>query len=97
MISPKRSLPCKRRYAKIDRETRTRFKETYDKVNSGLQDKFPVLFGGGHAYLELTGEDLLETGVTVMARPPGKRNSKHSLAFRRRESPYGAVADFRDF
>ena len=36
---------------------------------------FPVLFGGGHAYLELTGDDLLETGVTVMARPPGKRNS----------------------
>ncbi len=60
---------------KIDRETRTRFKETYDKVNSGLQAAFPRLFGGGHAYLELTGEDLLETGVTVMARPPGKRNS----------------------
>ncbi|HEY0635071.1 MAG TPA: chromosome segregation protein SMC, partial [Gammaproteobacteria bacterium] len=39
------------------------------------QEKFPRLFGGGHAYLELTGEDLLDTGVTVMARPPGKRNS----------------------
>ncbi len=60
---------------KIDRETRTRFKETFDKVNKGLQEKFPRLFGGGHAYLELTGEDLLDTGVTVMARPPGKRNS----------------------
>ncbi len=60
---------------KIDRETRTRFKETFDKVNTGLQVKFPKLFGGGHAYLELTGEDLLDTGVTVMARPPGKRNS----------------------
>lgn len=60
---------------KIDRETRSRFKETFDKVNSGLQRLFPRLFGGGHAYLELTGEDLLETGVTVMARPPGKRNS----------------------
>ncbi len=60
---------------KIDRETRTRFKETFDRVNSGLQEKFPRLFGGGHAYLELTGEDLLDTGVTVMARPPGKRNS----------------------
>ncbi|MFP3874669.1 MAG: chromosome segregation protein SMC, partial [Thiohalophilus sp.] len=60
---------------KIDKETRTRFKETYDKVNSGLKDLFPRLFGGGHAYLEMTGEDLLETGVTVMARPPGKRNS----------------------
>ncbi|VAW76521.1 Chromosome partition protein smc [hydrothermal vent metagenome] len=60
---------------KIDRETRTRFKETFDKVNIGLQAMFPRLFGGGHAYLELTGEDLLDTGVTVMARPPGKRNS----------------------
>ncbi|MEX0899898.1 MAG: chromosome segregation protein SMC [Gammaproteobacteria bacterium] len=60
---------------KIDRETRTRFKETFDKVNTGLQATFPKLFGGGHAYLELTGDDLLNTGVTVMARPPGKRNS----------------------
>jgi len=60
---------------RIDRETRTRFKETYDQVNSGFQQVFPALFGGGHAYLELTGNDLLETGVAVMARPPGKRNS----------------------
>lgn len=60
---------------KIDRETRTRFKETFDKVNTGIQEFFPRLFGGGHAYLELTGDDLLTTGVTVMARPPGKRNS----------------------
>ncbi len=60
---------------KIDKETRTRFKETFDKVNAGLKELFPKIFGGGHAYLELTGEDLLDTGVTVMARPPGKRNS----------------------
>ncbi len=64
---------------KIDRETRTRFKETFDKVNAGIKDLFPRLFGGGHAYLELTGEDLLDTGVTVMARPPGKRNSSIHL------------------
>ncbi len=64
---------------KIDRETRTRFKETFDKVNTGLQEKFPLLFGGGHAYLQLTGDDLLDTGVTVMARPPGKRNSSIHL------------------
>jgi chromosome segregation protein len=64
---------------KIDRETRTRFKETFDKVNGGLQILFPRLFGGGHAYLELTGEDLLDTGVAVMARPPGKRNSSIQL------------------
>ncbi|MDQ2069154.1 chromosome segregation protein SMC [Natronospira bacteriovora] len=63
---------------KIDRETRTRFKETFDKVNSGLKETFPRLFGGGHAYLEMTGEDLLDAGVAVMARPPGKRNSSIS-------------------
>ncbi|HID48064.1 MAG TPA: chromosome segregation protein SMC, partial [Chromatiales bacterium] len=61
--------------AKIDRETRTRFKETFDKVNAGMKELFPRLFGGGHAYLELTGDELLDAGVTVMARPPGKRNS----------------------
>ena len=64
---------------KIDKETRTRFKETFDKVNKGLQRLFPRVFGGGHAYLELTGDDLLDTGVTVMARPPGKRNSSIHL------------------
>ena len=60
---------------KIDRETRTRFRETYNNINDGFQRLFPKLFGGGHAYLELTGDDLLSTGITVMARPPGKRNS----------------------
>src|SRR5262249_28311222 len=58
-----------------DRETRARYKETFDKVNSGLSTNFPKLFGGGHAYLELTGEELLDAGVAIMARPPGKRNS----------------------
>jgi chromosome segregation protein len=60
---------------KIDRETRTRFQDTFDKVNAGLKEKFPRLFGGGHAYLELTGEEGEASGVSVMARPPGKRNS----------------------
>ncbi|WP_445364746.1 chromosome segregation protein SMC [Microbulbifer sp. ANSA003] len=60
---------------KIDKETRTRFKETFDQVNAGLQELFPKVFGGGNAYLELTGEDLLDTGIAIMARPPGKRNS----------------------
>jgi chromosome segregation protein len=60
---------------KIDRETRTRFQETFDRVNAGLKEKFPRLFGGGHAYLELTGEESAAAGVSVMARPPGKRNS----------------------
>jgi chromosome segregation protein len=60
---------------KIDKETRQRFQDTFDRVNGGLQAKFPRLFGGGSAYLELTGEDVLSSGVAVMARPPGKRNS----------------------
>ncbi|MCG8369624.1 MAG: chromosome segregation protein SMC, partial [Proteobacteria bacterium] len=64
---------------KIDRETRTRFRETYNNVNDGFQRLFPKLFGGGHAYLELTGDDLLSAGITVMARPPGKRNSTIQL------------------
>ena len=60
---------------KIDRETRARFQDTFDRVNAGLKEKFPRLFGGGHAYLELTGEESEVAGVSVMARPPGKRNS----------------------
>jgi chromosome segregation protein len=66
---------------KIDKETRSRFEDTFTRINAGLQDKFPKLFGGGHAYLELVGEDILEAGVAVMARPPGKRNSSiHQLS-----------------
>lgn len=60
---------------KIDKETRHRFKTTFDAVNSDLQLLFPKVFGGGSASLELTDDDLLETGVTIMARPPGKKNS----------------------
>ncbi len=63
---------------KIDRETRQLFRDTFDRVNAGLQELFPRLFGGGTAYLELTGEDLLDAGVAVMARPPGKRISNIS-------------------
>ncbi len=63
---------------RIDRETRSRFQDTFDRVNAGLKDKFPRLFGGGNAYLELVGEDVLESGVAIMARPPGKRNSSIS-------------------
>ncbi|HEY1077475.1 MAG TPA: chromosome segregation protein SMC, partial [Fontimonas sp.] len=60
---------------KIDTETRELFKQTFDKVDTVFRDRFPKLFGGGEAYLELTGDNLLDTGVRVMARPPGKRNS----------------------
>lgn len=65
--------------SKIDKETRTLFRETFDKVNAGIQDMFPRLFGGGQAALEMTGDDLLSAGVNVMARPPGKRNSSIHL------------------
>jgi len=64
---------------KIDAETRTRFKETFEIVNKRFGELFPKVFGGGRAYLELTGEDLLNTGVALMARPPGKRNASIHL------------------
>lgn len=65
--------------ARIDKDTRTLFKETFEAVNSHIKKLFPRLFGGGHAYLELTGQDLLTTGVAIMARPPGKRVSSIQL------------------
>ncbi len=58
---------------KIDRETKDRFKDTFDQVNGRLAERFPKLFGGGEAHLEMTENDLLNTGVQIMARPPGKR------------------------
>ena len=63
---------------RMDKETRARFEDTFNRVNAGLKEKFPRLFGGGHAYLELVGDDPLAAGVAVMARPPGKRNSSIS-------------------
>lgn len=59
----------------IDRDTRGRFKQTFDAANEGLQALFPQVFGGGSAYIELVGDDLLTAGVAIMARPPGKKNS----------------------
>ncbi|MFT5400339.1 MAG: chromosome segregation protein [Gammaproteobacteria bacterium] len=58
---------------KIDRETKDRFKETFEQVNTRISERFPKLFGGGEAHLEMTENDLLNTGVLIMARPPGKR------------------------
>lgn len=59
----------------IDKETRQRFRKTFEQVNQDLGELFPKVFGGGHAYLALTDDDMLDTGVTIMARPPGKKNS----------------------
>ena len=64
---------------KIDAETRVRFKATFDAVNAKLKELFPKVFGGGSAYLELTGDDMLDTGVSLMARPPGKKNASIHL------------------
>ena len=57
---------------KIDNETKSKFKEIFDNINDNLNTFFTKIFGGGKAYLELTENDLLNTGVTIMARPPGK-------------------------
>ena len=58
---------------KIDKETRSRFKDTFDTVNAGFAELFPKVFGGGTACLEMTGDDLLDTGVAIMARPPARK------------------------
>jgi chromosome segregation protein len=66
---------------RIDRETRSLLQETFDTVNTHFGTLFPELFGGGEARLVLTGEEILDSGVTVVAQPPGKRNqSVHLLS-----------------
>jgi chromosome segregation protein len=61
--------------AKIDAETRDLLQGTFDQVNMHFGKLFPELFGGGHAELVMTGEEILDAGVQVMAQPPGKKNS----------------------
>ena len=63
---------------KIDNETKTIFKDSFDAVNTRLKEMFPKLFGGGVAELTLTDDDPLNAGVILMARPPGKKNSSIS-------------------
>ena len=64
---------------KIDRETRERLLATFEQVNSHLGEMFPALFGGGQAKLMLTGEEILDSGVQVIAQPPGKKNTSIHL------------------
>jgi chromosome segregation protein len=64
---------------KIDRETRELLRETFETVNRHFGTLFPTLFGGGEAKLEMTGEEILDAGVQVMAHPPGKRNASIHL------------------
>jgi len=64
---------------KIDKQTRARFATTFEKINDDFKMLFPKVFGGGAAWLELTSSNLLDTGVTIMARPPGKKNARISL------------------
>ncbi|MCA1778701.1 MAG: AAA family ATPase, partial [Xanthomonadaceae bacterium] len=67
--------------ARIDRTTRTRFKDTFERVNKNMETLFPRLFGGGHAHLEMVGDDWLTAGTAILARPPGKRISRiHMLS-----------------
>ncbi len=60
---------------RIDRETRALLQDTYNTVNANLQELFPLLFGGGHAELVLTGDEILDAGMSILAQPPGKKNS----------------------
>ncbi len=64
---------------KIDQETRLSFKQTYTTINQHLAELFPQIFSGGEAYLELTEDDILNAGVRIIARPPGKKNSSIHL------------------
>ena len=64
---------------KIDKDTKERFKNTFDQVNLKLQEIFPKLFNGGKAYLKMTENDLLKTGVAVFASPPGKKLTSINL------------------
>ncbi|MFN5883181.1 MAG: chromosome segregation protein SMC, partial [Burkholderiales bacterium] len=64
---------------KIDRETRTLLQDTFQTVNGHFGTLFPELFGGGEARLVLTGDEILDSGVTVVAQPPGKRNASINL------------------
>lgn len=64
---------------RIDRETRERLQTTFDEVNAHFSRMFPALFGGGNARLLLTGEEILDAGIQVIAQPPGKKNSSIHL------------------
>jgi chromosome segregation protein len=64
---------------RIDRETRDLLQGTFETVNKNFQEMFPALFGGGQAYLKLTGEEILDAGLQVFAQPPGKKNSSIQL------------------
>jgi chromosome segregation protein len=64
---------------KIDRETRELLRNTFDRVNASFSELFPTLFGGGQARIELTGEEILDAGVLVIAQPPGKKTSSIHL------------------
>jgi chromosome segregation protein len=61
--------------ARIDRETRDLLQDTFDRVNGHFSELFPILFGGGQARLIMTGDEILDAGVQVMAQPPGKKNA----------------------
>lgn len=65
--------------AKIDKETKDRFQNTFNALNENFKSLFPLMFGGGAAELQLTDDDLLTTGVVVTAQPPGKRNTSIAL------------------
>ena len=64
---------------KIDAETRDLLASTFDKVNEHFGRMFPELFGGGNAQLKMTGEEILDAGVQVIAQPPGKKNQSIAL------------------
>ena len=81
---------------KIDLETRELLASTFNQVNEHFGRMFPSLFGGGNARLVMTGTEILDSGVQVMAQPPGKKNSTIHLLVGRREGADGDRAGVRD-
>ncbi len=82
---------------RIDKETRARFEDTFERINAGLREKFPRLFGGGHAYLELVGDDKLTAGRGGHGPPAGQEEQHHPSAVGRGEGAHRGRAGVLDF
>ena len=80
----------------IDKESRLLLQQTFETVNENFSRLFPALFGGGQARLVLTGEEILDSGVQVIAQPPGQAQHVDPPAVRRRKGADRDLARVRD-
>ena len=82
---------------RIDRETRQLLQETFEAVNANFREMFPALFGGGEASLRLTGEEILDAGLQVLAQPPGKKTQSIQLRSGGEQAPTAIALVFSLF